>query len=507
MDLGAVVEVAIGLVFVWIVLSLATIQIQEWISIRLDKRAKDLEASLHEMLANPNLKSQFYDHPVIRGLTARKRKRPSTVPAWFYRYPIVRGFTREKRQLPSYIPAQSFALALFDITMTAGTESSLIQQGILKIRDDFQKKLDAAKEKPRNRAVVDALNILADVARSAAATEAGQSITNYTKEVLIKEVNRVATRYSNAKDKDGKPDKELNEIGLLLERTLREASFIASGELKKVKSAAAPTEESPEDAEARNKEEAQPVRSDAEVVLSKLTEGVAAISVISPELNQTLSALFFSMEEFAADKEKQIAAARGNLESWFNSSMDRVSGVFKRYSQFVAIALGVIIAMFLNIDSISLAQYLWREPAVRQVLVTQASTYKPPEGQSAASPGETLQQITQQFGSLSLPVGWDIAVYGNKVKAFAGAASATFNSDCQLFPHDNQYFGIPVFGSNVCLTQPHTVDSTNMLLKLFGILITAGATAQGAPFWFDVLKKFVNLRGTGPNPNEKGVGK
>ena len=43
MNLGAIVEVAIGLIFVWIVLSLTTIQIQEWINTRLDKRAKDME--------------------------------------------------------------------------------------------------------------------------------------------------------------------------------------------------------------------------------------------------------------------------------------------------------------------------------------------------------------------------------------------------------------------------------------------------------------------------------
>jgi hypothetical protein len=92
-------------------------------------------------------------------------------------------------------------------------------------------------------------------------------------------------------------------------------------------------------------------------------------------------------------------------------------------------------------------------------------------------------------------------VYGTNLQFFGGLA--TYNSDCQLFPRENQFFGIPVFGSNVCITQPHTVDSTNILLKLFGLLITAGATAQGAPFWFDVLKKFVNLRGTGPKPAQK----
>src|SRR4026209_1673989 len=176
MNLGAIIEVVIGIIFVWIVLSLTTIQIQEWISTRLDKRARDMEDSIHEMLANPNLKAQFYDHPVIRSLTARKRKEPSRIPIWFYRYPILRGFTKEKRKIPSYIPSQQFSLALFDIAITAGTESSLIQQGILKIRDDLE---NEQKMSP-DQAVIIELNLLIEFARSAAATEAGTAFTKRT---------------------------------------------------------------------------------------------------------------------------------------------------------------------------------------------------------------------------------------------------------------------------------------------------------------------------------------
>ena len=496
MDLGAIVEVAIGLIFMWITLSLATIQIQEWIITMLDKRARDMEDSLHEMLANPNLKSQFYDHPVIRGLTAKKRKKPSIVPAWFYKYPIVRGFTREKRKLPSYIPAQTFSLALFDIAMTAGTESSLIQQGILKIRDDFQKSLESAKQKPKNEAVIDALNILSDLARSAAATEAGRAVTNYSKEVLKREVKRLSDRYINNQDRDGKPDDELVQIGEALKRALREASLIANGEMKIVKQAAASHPGSSGSPTGNN---------GVDSTMHKLTEGVAALSVVSPELNQTLNTLFFNVEEYVTEKEKQIAQARGNLESWFNNSMDRVSGVFKRYTQAMAIILGVVLSLLFNVDSISLAQYLWREPAVRQVLVTQASNYQPPEGQPVRSPQETVQQFNQQFGGLHLPIGWDVEIYGDQVQAFGRAAA--YNNTCQLFPRSGQYFGIPVFGSNICISQSTTKESTNIAVKLIGILITAGATAQGAPFWFDILKRFVNIRGTGPNPSEKGAGK
>ena len=44
---------------------------------------------------------------------------------------------------------------------------------------------------------------------------------------------------------------------------------------------------------------------------------------------------------------------------------------------------------------------------------------------------------------------------------------------------------------------------TGWLTKLLGLVITGAAAAQGAPFWFDILKKFVNVRGTGTNPSEK----
>src|SRR5688572_15188262 len=156
MNLGAIVEVVIGLIFVWIVLSMTIIQIQEWINVRLDKRARDMEEAIHEMLANPNLKAQLYDHPVIRGLTSKKRNEPSRIPGWFYRYPLLRGFTKEIRKLPSYIPSQQFSLAMFDIVMTAGTESSLIQQGLLKLRDDLEKDRNISKQE----AVIVDLNLL-----------------------------------------------------------------------------------------------------------------------------------------------------------------------------------------------------------------------------------------------------------------------------------------------------------------------------------------------------------
>src|SRR5690242_9549976 len=271
MNLGPIADVAIGIIFVWIVLSLTTIQIQEWISTRLDKRARDMEDAIHEMLANPNLKAQFYDHPVIRSLTARKRKEPSRIPGWFYRYPILRGFTKEKRKLPSYIPSQQFSLTLFDIVITAGTESSLIQQGILKIRDDLQKEAKI----PVEQAVIVELNLLADLARSAAATEAGTAFTNNTLELLKKRAEDFALKY---------PD-----VGPFIQAALDEAKNRKADIDELLKHKEVPK---PEDA------------------FNNLRRGVAALSVISPVVNQTLNALLLNIEEYVTEGETKLAKAR-----------------------------------------------------------------------------------------------------------------------------------------------------------------------------------------------------
>ena len=40
------------------------------------------------------------------------------------------------------------------------------------------------------------------------------------------------------------------------------------------------------------------------------------------------------------------------------------------------------------------------------------------------------------------------------------------------------------------------------LSKLFGLSITAFAISLGAPFWFDTLNRFMNIRSAGRSPDE-----
>jgi len=476
MDLGAIIDVAAGIILVWIVLSLTTIQIQEWFSTLLDKRAKDMEVSIHEMLANPNLKAQFYDHPVIRGLTAKKRRKASEAPPWFYRWPIVRGFTKEKRKLPSYIPSQQFALAMFDIAMTAGTESSIIQQGIFQIRDELQDARDLRKNWKLHQALIEELNLLAEFARSAAATEAKTAITLRTREKLKEHARNFITNF----------EKKYEEKGVKLDEELK--TKISAG-------ITAALQDAEERIQEINEVISQQPPVDSPTALSKVRDGIAALSVISPEVHQTLSALLLNFEEYVSNREEGLAKARVSVEKWFNDAMDRISGAYKRYSQNLALVIGFVIALALNVDSINLTLYLWQEPSVRDVLAQRASDFQFPAGALKANPAQAMQDFRDQFVGLNLPIGWGTSQSTNGI--------AYHDANCQMFPGKDQLFGIPLFGTTTCITPPQSNDQTNLLLKLGGILLTALAARQGAPFWFDMLKRVVNLRGTGANPTEK----
>jgi hypothetical protein len=305
------------------------------------------------------------------------------------------------------------------------------------------------------------LNLLIELARSAAATEAGTAFTKRTLGLLKRKAQEFAQKYPHLEPL----------ILTALEEARRRKDDI--DDLLKSKDA--------------------PRGKDA---FTDLRRGIAALSVISPEVNQTLNALLLNLEEYVGEGESKLAKARQNVEKWFDDSMDRVSGVFKRYSQWMALVIGLVIAMILNVDSIDLTLFLWREPTVRQVLAENAASFELPEGQMQADPEEALRSFREQFTGISLPIGWGI----NRSQG-----AAWRDDHCRLFPGSEQTFGVPVIGTPWCVVPPQPTSQNNLAVKLAGIFITALAARQGAPFWFDILKRVVNLRGTGANPAEKGA--
>lgn len=160
-------------------------------------------------------------------------------------------------------------------------------------------------------------------------------------------------------------------------------------------------------------------------------------------------ALLTAIDSAQGDLDK----ARKNLEAWYNGTMDRISGWYKRATYWIILVIGLLVSVGLNIDTIAIANYLYRDDAARTVLVTRAEE---------AAKDTSLQNLTYEFAkaevqSLRFPIGWE--------------------------------------GAD---------ESNGLAIQVLGWLITALAATMGAPFWFDMLNKIMVIRST-VKPHEKSL--
>jgi hypothetical protein len=175
-----------------------------------------------------------------------------------------------------------------------------------------------------------------------------------------------------------------------------------------------------------------------------------------------------------------VVAFRAGVEEWFNHTMDRASGWYKRRTQLMLLILGLAIAIGLNVDTIRVTQRLWTDAPLRSAVAEEvkklpvpATTTPPvapvgPSGTTSTTTGQLGTQVDQiekdlrQVTALRLPLGWGR--------------------------------GLTPSGA------------LGWLAALAGWVITAIALSLGAPFWFDLLAKFTNVRGTGtkePTPAQE----
>ena len=67
-----------------------------------------------------------------------------------------------------------------------------------------------------------------------------------------------------------------------------------------------------------------------------------------------------------------LEEAQARLESWFNSSMDRLSVSYRRRMAWVSVLAGVVLAVTLNADTLHMGRTLWTDPALQQALSSAA---------------------------------------------------------------------------------------------------------------------------------------
>jgi hypothetical protein len=165
--------------------------------------------------------------------------------------------------------------------------------------------------------------------------------------------------------------------------------------------------------------------------------------------------------------------ARKAVENWFNDTMDRVSGWYKRMAQKIILGAAVLLCCAVNADTLMIVKELWSDQALRSAVVASAErkvqSGKPSpadsSGVSVPSTGEQsvpLQQVVNEIREINAPpIGW---------RCVAGDIRSLPNSGLAWF------------------------------LKVLGILLSSFAVSMDAPFWFDMLNNIVNLRVSGNPP-------
>ncbi len=245
------------------------------------------------------------------------------------------------------------------------------------------------------------------------------------------------------------------------------------------------------------------------------------------------------------------------LEDWFNNTMERVSGWYKKRTQVRLFIWGLILAMAFNIDTFQIVNHLSHDENAREAGVGLAGTLKndlQEQQQQRADTGKSLNeygaaiktsfQNTQRANDVfSISYPWEETdsiralneMLKKKYELFTqaklyGHPGDSILKDSVMIRYDAWQQTKYILVNDTGKVHLDSIRKINIkqqaalyaaagvqykpqvwtwhsklsyvfsFTKLMSFLVTALAISLGAPFWFDLLNKFINMRGTGAKP-------
>lgn len=179
-------------------------------------------------------------------------------------------------------------------------------------------------------------------------------------------------------------------------------------------------------------------------------------------------------------------AELGKVEKWFDDSMDRVSGWYKRYSQWITLAVAVAVVIALNANTLRIAERLDQDPATRAAVVSAAEK---------SVGGRTKETKAQEAANKKLKA------EGKEANPAAVVEIENAGNSFSTATKEVTALNLPLFWNKA-----NSFSSMSVWKNILGLLLTVIAVSLGAPFWFDALGKLSNLRSAGKKPEEKPAG-
>lgn len=187
----------------------------------------------------------------------------------------------------------------------------------------------------------------------------------------------------------------------------------------------------------------------------------AAVSNLPPN-----SPLRESLLVIISTADNKIETVRQNLEAWYDSTMDKATKLYQAHMWRLGFVISLAIAIIFNVDAVGIGSSLWVDSALRSTIVAEANKY----AQGTPEKAKALEQLN----ALNLPIGW-ICKTAPEAKDWQTQLQTLTITPVDWAPKPGQ--------------APRQIGWGDYFWKVVGYLITGFAGAQGAPFWFDLLRK------------------
>jgi hypothetical protein len=508
MNLPFILDVSIGLIFIYLILSLLASEIQELIATVFQWRAEHLRRSIEIFLLGSSqspdsnldqrvveLANEIYSNPLVKSMNQQARGFLVNIPrrlTWSvgsaYRS-LKSNESNDKNQNqtvfgdnrhtgPSYIPSNIFATSLIETLQFPALAETLSQsrldtfknQRLSEIENVIFKLQEQLGENEENEDFFNFLyqnysEIQADYEQVVWNFQQGKFDLNNSINSMIASFDRFIESL-----KINSPNQEVIAQASQQLGFLKNNSF---GDVERTISLAGLKPNVQEIAQVikRGSDIYQEL---ATVLQDKDNETFQRLEKLIDRLPPSVSNNIINFAQRAQlninNTQQGVNALRQEIEHNFDNSMERASGVYKRNAKGVALLLGLAIAAATNADAFYMISRLSKDSVLRDTISQNAGqiVLQNRNQLGYVDIGTLRSQTDEALNDIALPIGWTDA-----------------NLQRQVGWTSQQRRPFPIL---------------RIITSIPGWIISGIAIAMGAPFWFDLLGKVVNVRNAGRPP-------
>lgn len=551
MNLPFVLDVVIGVVFIYLILSLLASEIQELITTLLQWRAKHLKESIENLLSGNSgaeatgteaqelqshvraLTDKIYNDPLLKNINQEAR---GILPIFFRKITwVISGLLRylfrwkhgvfgNRRSGPSYIASDTFATTLLETLNIADLIEKLSQARLEKFAQRLLSGMTDIAAQSNQTILQPSFEILqAEYADIVGDFKTKQS----TLLTCIDRLSESLEIYIHSYPPPA-PEDSTSQYFIQRMQAFKQGIFgrqneraILSGGLQPTITEIVSCLDTASQIHAEIKQQFGDL-SNPESEASRAYDKLKLLLDQTPQpVKESLAILARRAKTRKQQAENEFNQLREEVALWFDRSMSRTSGVYKRNAKGVAILIGFAIALATNADTLHIFHRLSNDESLRQVITQRAAELSSNYPSGSVSNQQVLETLKNETDAvlkdISLPLSWNPS---NLSQQF-GCSPSLSSSTTPLPPVNGTPAGEPTISRpewntlvQQCLQKPLGEQDLvpqkvaeialnrpfSTLRMLAGWLISGFAIAMGAPFWFDLLNKVVNVRNTGSKP-------